>query len=154
MAEFNSRQITALAASPKVKAAAYDHGRVQVLVASSPAVAAWAQNDTFLIGVIPKGCRILRTGKVMHGAFGATVTMHVGVRAAGGGTVIDADGIAISLDVAAAGIKDLNNGALMAAVEGYVTTADVDVYATLNVANPTDNIVAEFEIHYIANAAG
>jgi hypothetical protein len=153
MPEFNSRQITALASVPKVKASPYDHGKVSVLVASTPAVAAWAQNDTFLIGVLPKGSRILRSGKLMHGAFGATVTAHVGVRAAGGGTVIDADGIAVSLDVAAAGIKDLNNGALMAAVDGYVVTADVDVYATLNVANPTDNIQAEFEIHYIAPAA-
>jgi hypothetical protein len=153
MAEFNSRQITSLAASPKVKAAPYDHGKVSVLVATTPATAAWAQNDTFLIGVIPKGSRILRTSKVYHGAFGASVTMDVGTRAAGGGTVIDADGLAAALNVAAAGVKDINGGAQSSAVNGYVTTADVDVYATLAAANPTDDIQAEFEIHYIAPAA-
>ena len=153
MAEFDSRQITALAASPKVKAAPYDSGKISVLIATTPATAAWAVSDTIEIGTIPKGSRILRSSKVYHGAFGATVTMHVGVRAASDGTVIDADGLAVSLDVAAAGTKDINNGALMTAVNGYVTTQDVTVYATLNVANPTDDIQAEFEIHYIAPAA-
>lgn len=153
MPEFDSRQITALAASPKVKAAPYDQGRVSVLVATTPAVAAWAQNDTFEIGTIPRGSRILRSGKVYHGAFGATVTMHVGVRAASDGTVISATGLAASLDVAAAGNKTIDGGALLNAVNGYVTTQDVVVYATLNVANPTDDIQAEFEIHYIAPSA-
>lgn len=155
MAEFDSRQITALAASPKVKAAPYDSGKISVLIATTPATAAWAVSDTFEIGTIPKGSRILRSSKVYHGAFGATVTMHVGVRATAdnGGAVINASGLAASLDVAAAGTKDINGGALLAAVNGYVTTQDVVVYATLNVANPTDDIQAEFEIHYIAPAA-
>lgn len=153
MAEFNSRQITALAATPKVKASPYDHGKVSVLIATTPAAAAWAQNDTFVIGVIPKGSRILRTGKVRHGAFTTSVTMDVGVRDAAAGTVIDADGLAAALNVAAAGIKDINEGALLQAVNGYVTTADVTVYATLAGANPTDDTQAEFEIHYIAPAA-
>lgn len=150
MAEFDSRQITALAATPKVKAAPYDHGKVAVLIATTPATAAWAQNDTFEIGMIPKGSRILRSSKVYHGAFGASVVMDVGVRAASDGTVIDADGLAVDLNVAAAGVKDINGGALLAAVNGYVTTQDVTVYATLEGANPTDDIQAEFEIHYIA----
>jgi hypothetical protein len=155
MAEFNSRQITSLAASPPVKAAPYDHGKISVLIATTPATAAWAQNDTFLIGTIPKGSRILRSGKVYHGAFTTSVTMHVGLRGTDSAlTVIDADGLAAGLDVAAAGVKDINGGALLAAVSGYVTTADVQVYATLNAANPTDDTQAEFEIHYVAPAAG
>lgn len=153
MAEFDSRQITALASTPKVKAAPYDHGKISVLIATTPATAAWAQNDTFEIGTIPKGSRLLRSGKVYHGAFGASVTMDIGTRAASDGTVLDADGLAAALNVAAAGVKDINGGAQSSAVNGYVTTQDVVVYATLAGANPTDDIQAEFEIHYIAPSA-
>jgi len=151
MAEFDSRQITALASTPKVKADPYDHGKISVLIATTPAAAAWAQNDTFEIGTIPKGSRILRSGKVYHGAFTASVTMNVGVRQTDG-TVIDADGLAAALDVAAAGVKDINGGALLVGANGYVTTQDVVLYATLAGANPTDDTQAEFEIHYIAPA--
>ena len=152
MAEFDSRQITALAASPKVKAAPTDHGKLSVLIATTPATAAWAQNDTFEIGTIPKGSRILRSGKVYHGAFTTSVTMDIGVRQVDG-TVIDADGLAAALNVAAAGVKDINGGALLVGANGYVTTQDVVVYATLAGANPTDDTQAEFEIHYIAPTA-
>lgn len=154
MAEFDSRQITALAASPKVKAAPYDHGKLSVLIATTPATAAWAQNDTFEIGTIPKGSRILRSSRLWHGAFGASVTMIVGVRAASDGTVIDDDGLLASTSVATANlVNSISTGALMTAANGYVTTQDVVVYATLGGANPTDDIQAEFEIHYIAPAA-
>jgi hypothetical protein len=154
MAELNSRQYTALNSTPKTKANPYDHGVVSVAIATTPATAAWAQNDTFKTGIIiPKGSRILRTGKLYHGAFGASVVMDIGVRAASDGTVIDADGLAANLDVAAAGVKDINGGALLAAVNGYLTTADVEIYATLEAANPTDDIQAEFEIHYLAPKA-
>lgn len=152
MAEFDSRQITARAATPPVKTAPYDQGQLNVLIATTPATAAWAQNDTFEIGTIPKGSRILRSGKVYHGAFTTSVTMDIGVRQADG-TVIDADGLAAALNVAAAGVKDINGGALLVGANGYVTTQDVVVYATLAGANPTDDTQAEFEIHYIAPTA-
>lgn len=148
MAEFDSRQITALAGTPKVKANPYDHGKINVLIATTPATAAWAQNDTFEIGVIPKGSRILRSSKLYHGAFTTSVTMDVGVRQTDG-TVIDADGLAAALNVAAAGNKDINGGALLNQANGYITTQDVVVYATLAGANPTDDTQAEFEIHYL-----
>lgn len=151
MPEFNSRQITALAATPPMKAAPTDHGRVSVLVAQTPAAAAWAQNDTFVIGTIPKGSRLLSSSLVKHGAFGSSVTMHVGARGTDG-TVIDADGFAASLDVAAAGTKEIRSGALIQP-SGYITTADTVIYATLNAANPTDDAQAEFEIHYVAGMA-
>lgn len=150
MAEFNSTQITGLASSPKVKAAPYDHGRIEVLVATSPSTAAWAQNDTFKIGTLPKGARLLRTSHFYHGAFGASVTCDVGVRAASDGTVIDADGLCAAIDVSAAGIDQIKNGALLKAANGYVTTQEVEVYATLAGANPTDDIRMEFEIYYVA----
>ena len=155
MAEFDSRQITARAATPPVKTQPYDQGAPTVLIATTPATAAWAQNDTFEIGTIPKGSRILRSGKVYHGAFGSSVVMDVGMRKASDGTVVDADGIAADLNVAAAGVKDLNGGSALAGVTvaNIVATEDWVIYATLEGANPTDDIQAEFEIHYIAPTA-
>jgi hypothetical protein len=149
MAEFNSRQITALAASPKVKANPYDGGTTSWLVATTPATAAWAQDDTFVIGTIPKGSRILPTGMVVYGAFGASVTMTVGVRLTDG-TVVDADGILTTANVAAAGEKTINNGALARAVGGLIATADWVLYATIGGADPADNTQAEFFIPYLA----
>lgn len=150
MSEFDSRQLTSLESSPKVKGAPYDHGKISVAVATTPAAAAWAQNDTWNTGIIiPKGSRILRSGRLSHGAFGAAVTMHVGVRAASDGTVVDVDGIAASLDVAAAGVKELDGGSAFVAGAAYVATQDLEVYCTLNAANPTDNAQAEVEIHWL-----
>lgn len=154
MAEFNSRQITALAGTPKVKASPYDFGEPYLIIAGTPAVAAWAQNDTFVIGVVPKGSRILRLGKCWHGAFGASVTMTIGVRDAVTKSVIDAAGLLASASVATAGlVKNIDTGALLNQVNGYLTTADVEVYATFGGATPTANAQAEFELIFLTNDA-
>lgn len=153
MAEFDSRQITALAANPSVKANPYDHGKVLCLIGTTPAAAAWAQDDTFEIGTIPKGSRILRKSLVRHAAMGASVTLIVGTRGTDG-TVIDADGIFASASVSSASAGTLlNTGAQMTQANGYVTTADTVVYATLGGANPTDDAQMEFEIYYVAPSA-
>lgn len=151
MAEFDSRQLAAREATPPVKTAPYDGGRVHVAVATTPAAAAWAQNDTWNTGIkIPKGARILRTGKLDHAAFGASVTCDVGIRAASDGTVIDVDGIADGLNIAAAGVKDLNSGSLfVGGLAGGVMTQAVEVYVSLLSANPTDDAQAEIEIHWV-----
>jgi hypothetical protein len=154
MAEFDSRQITARAATPPVKTNNYDQGAINVLIATTPAAAAWAQDDTFEIGTIPKGARILRSSRLWHAAFGSSVTMIIGVRDAAAGTVIDADGLLASASVATANlVTSISTGALLTAANGYVTTADVVVYATLGGANPTDDIQAEFEIHWVGPTA-
>lgn len=155
MAEFDSRQLTSLEGSPKVKASPYDHGALQVRVAVTPATAAWAQNDTWNTGIIiPKGSRILRTGKLSHAAFGSSVTFDLGIRNPTNGTAIDVDGIADGLDIAAAGHKDLDSGSLFTGgISSGVLTEDAEVYGTLLSANPTDNAQAEVEIHYIGPAA-
>ena len=150
MAEFNSRQITALAGTPKVKAAPYDFGEPSLLIAGTPATVTWANGDTFVIGVIPKGCRVLRSGKVWHGAFGASVTMTIGLRDATTKTAVDAAGLLASASVATAGlVKNIDTGNLLNQVNGYVTTADLEVYATFAGATPTANAQAEFEIAYL-----
>jgi hypothetical protein len=150
MAEFDSRQLTNLESSPKVKGPASDYGHMIVACATTPATAAWAQNDTWSTGIIiPKGSRILRSGRCSHAAFGASTTLDVGIRLASDGTVVDVDGIADGLDIAAAGVKELDGGSLFAAGVSYVTTADVEVYCSLLTANPTDNAQMEIEIHFL-----
>lgn len=153
MPEFASRQKTALAGTPPVKVNPGDYGTLMVATATTPATAAWAQNDTFGTGIIvPAGSRILRSGRCSHGAFGASTTLDVGIRALDG-TVIDVDGIADGLDIAAAGVKELDGGSLFAAGVAYTTTQDVEVYATLLTANPTDNAQLELEIHWVGPTA-
>lgn len=150
MPEFDSRQIAALAANPSAKASPFDHGKVMALIATTPATAAWAQDDTFEIGTIPRGSRILRDCMVRHAAMGASVTLTVGTRSVNG-TVIDADGIFASASVASASAGTLlNTGAQMLQANGFVTTEDTVLYATLGGANPTDDAQMEFEIRYLA----
>lgn len=150
MPEFNSRQITALAGVPKVKASPFDFGEPSLLLGATPATVTWANGDTFVIGVIPRGSRILRSGKCWHGAFGASVTMTIGVRDAVTKTAIDAAGLLASASVATAGlVKNIDTGNLLNQVNGYLVTADVEVYATFAGATPTANAQAEFEIAYL-----
>ena len=150
MAEFDSRQLANSEATPRVKNAPADYGKAIVAVATTPATAAWAQNDTWNTGIrIPKGSRILRSGRMSHAAFGASVTVDVGVRNADTGAVVDVDGIADGLDIASAGVKELDGGSLFAAGVANVMTQDVEVYATFLSANPTDNAQMEVEIHFL-----
>lgn len=140
MAEIESRQAANTAAGTKLR----NHealGRLHMLTISSPATAAWAENDTIASPILlPAGTRISGLGKVFHEAFGTSVTLDIGIRDKDG-TAIDVDGIADGLDIAAAGITDANNGVLVDenSPEGYITTEPAYVYATLLSANPTDN---------------
>lgn len=150
MAEISSRQKTAIAAGTKVLPNV--QGKNRRLVFTSPAAAAWAQNDTFASGLrLPKGSRILCDSYVSHGAMATSVTVDVGLRDWTTGVAIDADGIAVDVSVAAAGRTILNNGDLVKDGVDSVTTADAEVYVTIEGANPTDDIQMRFEISYMCN---
>jgi len=149
MPEFNSRQAALIAAGSKTLSNAI--GKKRVLVMTSPATAAWAQNDTFASGVLlPKGTRFTCGSFASHAAMGAGVTLDVGLRNFRTKTVIDADGIAAAVAVATAGRTELNNGVLVANGAEYVALEDVEVYATLTGADPTDNAQIRLEIEYIS----
>ena len=153
MAEFDARQVTNIESSPRVRNPASDYGKLMVACATTPATAAWAQNDTWSTGIIiPKGSRVLRSGRMSHAAWGSSVTCDVGIRALDG-TVVDVDGIADGLDIAAAGVKELDGGSMFAAGVSYVTTQDVEVYVSALSANPTDNAQMEIEIHFLPSAS-
>lgn len=153
MPEFNSRQAALIAAGSKTLSNSV--GKKRTLVMTSPATAAWAQNDTLASGVLlPKGTRFTCGSFASHAAMGAGVTLSVGIRnfrtkaaisGAGG-----AAGIASAVDVSAAGRSALNNGSLVAAGVEYMATEDCEVYATLGGANPTDDAQIRIEVEYIS----
>lgn len=150
MAELNSRQAALVAAGTKMKPADV-MGKKRVLILTSPATAAWAQNDTVASGVpLPPGTRILADSFVSHAAMGASVVMHVGLRDFATKVAIDADGIAASIDVSSAGRTAANSGALVKDGAEYVTTAVSEVYVTLAGANPTDDAQFRLEVSFLS----
>lgn len=150
MAEFNSIQKALRLQTPPAKIPAVDNGNVKVAVGTFPATWSGVVNDTIGLGIfLPKGARILRTSRLTCGAFGTSATLDIGVRKLDG-TVIDADGLAITINVASAANRDVNGGALFSTPAGPVMTDDVEVFATLKGANPTANTACEVEIYYMA----
>lgn len=151
MAEVNTTQGAKLVAGTKLSPNE-SHGRVRILASKLPAVVAeQAINNTIFIGRLPVGSRILSTGVVSCGAGTATGVIHIGLRKTKDGTVIDADGLGASINVADAGQKAINNGALIASGAEYVTTEEVDVYATVITAVLAANQVMKFEIPYVCD---
>lgn len=162
MAEIVSLEAAKVAANTKLK---NDEAlaRLHVVSISSPATAAWAQNDTIASPVdLPVGTRIVGFS-VFHQAMGTSVTMDIGLRASptvdSAQTVIDVDGIADGLDVAAAGTKSEHSavgttGTYIDAADNTVTrtTQVANIYATLLSANPTDD--AQFRIDVIVALPG
>jgi len=136
-------------------------GRLQVISLSSPAAAAWAQDDTLASPVdIPVGSRIVGY-KVRNEAFGASVVLDIGLRASlsvdAAQTVIDVDGIADGIDISAAAENDDCSGAAGVLVDVgtntiYRTAQVSNVYATFAGADPTDD--AQIRIDVIVALGG
>lgn len=149
MAEINSTQGAKYIAKSKLLPHE-THGRQRMLCAKMPAAfAQLAINDTIFFGRIPVGARLLNHGSLSCGVGTATSVLDIGLRSTATGTVIDADGIAVGVDIAAAGnSKATNTGALIAAGAEYVTLEEVDVYGTVRVAAGAANQVLKIEIPY------
>ncbi|MCI1005213.1 hypothetical protein [Herbaspirillum sp. C7C8] len=125
-------------------------GRKRILASKMPATyAQLAINDTIFIGRVPAGSRFTLNSKVSCAAGTASSTLDIGIRSTSSGTVIDADGLAASVNTNAAGQKDANTGALIASGAEYVTTEEVDVYATVTGAVLAANQALKFEIEYV-----
>lgn len=154
MPEFNSRQKTTAAGSGLTTDRVFvnSYGTKRTIVITSPATAAWAQNDTLASGIfLPVGTRFLASSIASHAAFGSSVTLEVGIRDVNG-TAIDADGIAAAVSIASAGRTAINNGDLVAAGVESTTTQVAEIYATLTGANPTDNAQIRLEIDVLLPA--
>lgn len=138
MAEFLSRQKTALTGSPKIKNEPNFEGDMRVKLAVTPVTAAWAQNDSFATGIIvPKGATILPLSQAVTTNWGASVTMDVGLRGVATGTVLSSTAIANAVAMSSASLKALNNG-------GYTNSLtqlaeDAEVVCVMGGANPTDD---------------
>ncbi|WP_369952100.1 hypothetical protein [Ralstonia syzygii] len=151
MAETNTAQAAKLAANTKLLPHE-NAGRQRILASKMPAAfAQLAINDTIFIGRIPVNSRLLGGGIVSCAAGTATSTLDIGIRSTKTQTVINATGIATGVDVAAAGQKTANNGALIANGAEYVTAEMVDVYATVKVAVLAANQALKFEIPYVTD---
>ncbi len=151
MAEVNTTQAAKIVARTKMSTHE-SHGRKRMLCAKMPAAHAGAAiNDTILLGRIPVGSRILLGARVSCGAGTATSVADIGLRSTRTGVAIDADGIAVGVDIAAAGNKTAESGALITNGAEYVTTEEVDVYATVRVAALAVNQVLKFEIPYVTD---
>lgn len=151
MAEFNTTQAAKLVANTKLLPNE-SAGRVRILAAKMPATyASPAISDTIFIGRIPVNSRILLGGFVSCAAGTASSTLNIGLRSTKTGAVISATAIASGVDVAAAGQKAANNGANIANGAEYVTTEEVDVYATVAGAAVLANQALKFEIPYVTD---
>lgn len=151
MAETNTTQGAKYVA--RTKLLPYEtHGRVRILYAKMPAAfAQLAINDTIFLGRVPANTKFLLGGKVSCAAGTATSVLDIGLRETVAGTVIDADGLAVGVDIAAAGNKAADTGALITAGAEYVTTKECDVYGTVRVAVGLANQVLKVELPYVVD---
>lgn len=153
MAEINSQQVAKLLAGTKLLPNERG-GRVRLLYAKAPVTySAPAINDTLFLGRVPVNSRFLATmGGVSCAAGTASGTVSIGLRSTKTGSVIAAGALAVGVDIAAAGQKALIGGTLLAnGADGYVTTEEVDVYATFTGAVGTANQAIKFEIPYVTD---
>ena len=146
MLEIHSREAAKVLAGKKMR---NDEalGRQHVISISSPATAAWSQDDTIASPVrLPVGTRILGA-VIYHSAMGSGVKMNIGLRQTDANqSVISSDGIAKAINVASAGQTAARNGELVTVGTHtlYRTPVESEIYAQLTSANPTDN--AQFRI--------
>jgi hypothetical protein len=153
MAEIVSLEAAKVAANTKMR---NDEalGKLAVVSICSPATQAIAQNDTIRSPVVlPVGTRIVGY-RVQHGIHGASVVLDIGLCQANAAlTVIDADGIADGLDIAAAGVKTdttTPGEMLTLAVQTiYRTTVKSHIYASYLGANPTDNAQLRIDVYVV-----
>lgn len=146
-----STQYAGLVSAPRVKARPQDAGNdVSVFVGQTPTTyAAQAVSELFDLFVVPAGSRILPTGKLECAAGAASSTMSLGIRSQATGTVVSATQIASAVNLTAAGVKDINNGAGFAGT-GYITTEDVIVYGTFTGATNTANQAITVYVEVVA----
>lgn len=134
MAEVKSTQTTKTASGYKLLPSE-DGGTRRIFFAEYLAPASTqAVSDTIYLGDLPKGARILHDWNVCFSTGTASCTIDVGFRSKATGTVIDVDGIAAAVPVTTAGTSALVNGSSLAAGLTYVTTEQVEVYATIRTA--------------------
>jgi len=150
MAETNTTQGAKIIAQTKLLPHE-SFGRERRLCAKMPTTyAQLAINDTVFFGRIPAGSRILAGSKLSCAAGTASSTMDIGLRSTRTQTLLNTgQGLAIALDIAAAGVKDINTGTYIAAGAEFVTTEECDVVGTVKGAVMAANQALKVEIAYV-----
>jgi hypothetical protein len=125
---------------PRVKIRPSDAGATEkTLVGTTPAAyAAQAVNEVFDLFIIPAGARVLPFGRVECAAGAASSTLNIGVRSLATGTVVSATQIASGVNIAAAGVKDANNGVGFGGA-GFIATEELVCYGTFTGATNSAN---------------
>jgi len=151
MAEVKSTQTTSVAAGTKLLPHESAGLRKSFYARFVNGASTLAVGDTIYLGDLPKGVRISKDWLANCGTGTASSTLDIGLRTKSTGTVIDADGIAASVNTAAAGYKDANTGALIAAGAEYVTADVAEVYATVTGAVFAASQALTVEGTYVSN---
>lgn len=151
MAEVNTTQGAKFVAKTKLSPHE-SFGRKRILAAKMPTTyAQLAINDTIFLGRVPVNSRFTLNSNVGLGTGTASCVLDIGIRSSKTGTVIDADGLAVGIEATTAGNKTAASGALITAGVEYVTTEEVDVYATVRGAVLAANQPLKFEIEYVTD---
>lgn len=149
--EFKTAQMDKIAKGKKILPHEYS-GRVRVLAGKMPdQYETIAVGNTIIIGQMPVNSRILGLSLVSCAAGTASAKLNIGLREFDTGTVIDEDGIAAGLDIATAGVKSANTGAMVTGGDEYITKKTVDVFATVTGAAVAANQKIKFEIFYVVD---
>lgn len=110
-----------------------------------------AIGDTIDFCVIPKGARLTMFGIVSCSAGTASATMDLGLKSLATGTAVDADGIAAAVNIAAAGQKTANGGALVTGGAEYILTEDCILYGTVAAAAPPSGQSIVVDVPYVTD---
>lgn len=150
MAETNTTQGAKIIAQTKLLPHE-SFGRERRLCAKMPATySQLAINDTVFFGRIPAGSRILATGKLICAAGTASSTMDIGLRSTKTQTLLNSgQGLAIAIDIATAGPKNIDTGTYIAAGAEFVTTEECDVVGTVKGAVMAANQSLKIEVAYV-----
>lgn len=140
MTAFDSREITiatpaGTAIQTKNDARVYNMA-LKVRRGTTPATAAWAQNDTWNVATLPAGATIIGF-RISNGAFGSSVTLGLTAN----------DGSARTL-VTAFSVASAGNNFKPCEYSAQMATA-VTVVATLAAADPTDDAQCTIDVLYV-----
>jgi hypothetical protein len=155
MPEFNSTQMAAVLAGAKI-IGAEQGANVRRFFGRIVTPAGVVVNDTVYFGRLPRGSRIQRRSMTVSCSAGtASSVLDLGLRSTRTQVAIDADGLAVGIDIAAAGEKSPASSAigalLLNGADDYVTTEEVDVYGTVRGANPPAGQSIVAELNYITD---
>lgn len=160
MPEFTGSKTTGLldAAVQTLADVSFNGARVRAIQDRTPDTAAWAENDTILLARLPGDVVLGLDTRLVFGAFGASVTLDIGVRpVTGSAFATDPDAIVAGIDVSSAGTarvvaaadadKKLWEFTDLSAEPAIMP--EIEVYASLLDANPTDDAVLAWQIQYM-----